>query len=82
MKDASFVWKSLLTVPSLTALMADQALSKPVNEPVSVITDSETTDPSGFKWMIVCIALLVFVAFTLIGVTIFYFTKGKKDRSA
>ena len=52
--------------------------AKPVNEAVSVVTDSDSMDANGVKLMVVCISLLVFVAFTLIGVTIFYFTKAKK----
>ncbi len=64
-----------LAVPALHAVAA---YAKPVGEAMSVITDSETTDPNGFKLMVMCIGLLVFLAFTLIGVTIFYFTKGKK----
>jgi hypothetical protein len=54
------------------------AYAKPVGEAVSVVTDSETMDPNGVKLMVMCISLLVFLAFSLIGVTIFYFTKAKK----
>jgi cytochrome c biogenesis protein CcdA len=54
------------------------AYAKNVGEAVSVVTDSESMDPNGVKLMLMCIALLVFLAFTLIGVTIFYFAKSKK----
>ncbi len=56
--------------------------AKPVGEAVSVITDSETMDPNGFKLMVMCIGLLVFLAFSLIGATIFYFAKGKNKQSS
>lgn len=65
-------------VPLLAPLMV---YSKPVGEAVSVVTDSETMDPNGVKLMVGCIALLVFLAFTLIGVTIWYFAKAKKKES-
>jgi hypothetical protein len=52
--------------------------AKPLSDAISTVTDTESTDPNGFKLMIVCIGLLVFLAFTLIGVTIFYFAKQKK----
>ena len=81
MKLENNALRALIAVPPASVLLAAAAMAKPVNEAVSVITDSETTDPNGFKWMIICIALLVFVAFTLIGVTIFYFAKSKKDQA-
>jgi hypothetical protein len=81
-KFANYGLKSLIALPPASVLTTAAAFAKPVSEAVSVISDSETTDPNGFKWMIICIALLVFVAFTLIGVTIFYFAKAKKDHQS
>jgi cytochrome c biogenesis protein CcdA len=75
--------KFSLLSPVVLILVPLTAYAKPVGEAVSVVTDSETMDPNGVKLMVMCISLLVFLAFTLIGVTIFYFTQAKKkDQSS
>jgi hypothetical protein len=63
----------------LVPVFASAAIAKSVGEAMSVVTDSEASDPNGFKLMIIAIGLLVFLAFSLIGVTIFYFAKNKKQ---
>ena len=70
--------KISLLSPVVLLLLPLAANAKPVGEAVSVVTDSDSMDPNGVKLMVMCISLLVFLAFTLIGVTIFYFTKAKK----
>jgi len=70
--------KFALLSPVVLMLAPLAAYAKPVGEAVSVVTDSESMDPNGVKLMVMCIALLVFLAFTLIGVTIFYFAKSKE----
>jgi len=69
---------NLLLLIGVLVTVAAPAWATPISDAIGPVTDTETTDPNGFKLMIVCIGLLIFVAFTLIGVTIFYFAKQKK----
>jgi hypothetical protein len=67
-----------MLLPAVLLFLQVPAHAKSVGDAVSVVTDSDTMDPNGVKLMVICIGLLIFLAFTLIGVTIFYFAKSKK----
>lgn len=59
-------------------LLCIPAYAKQVTEAVTDMQSVSDTDPNGFKWMIVCISLLVLVASSLIVATIMYGINQKK----
>ncbi|HEY9777089.1 MAG TPA: hypothetical protein V6C81_25210 [Planktothrix sp.] len=54
------------------------ASAKQVGEAVADMGDVDKTDPGGFTLMVFCIGFLFLLVGTLIGVTTWYFLKGKK----
>ncbi|HEY9712883.1 MAG TPA: hypothetical protein V6C72_05405 [Chroococcales cyanobacterium] len=51
---------------------------KEVSEAVSEVLGADHVDPTGFRLMIGCIALLFFLVSTIIGGTVWYMAKGSK----
>src|SRR5579871_2889117 len=70
--------RKFLVLSWLWSLTVGACSAKQVGEALDDMGDVGTTDPNGFKLMLFCIALLFVVAGTLIGVTCWYFLKGKK----
>jgi hypothetical protein len=73
----------LRRVPVLisAAVMPLAAQAAPVAQAAADEIDSQALDPNGFRLMTICIAMLVFLALSLIGGVIFYFIKSKKTKS-
>ncbi|MDR3612073.1 MAG: hypothetical protein P4L53_00805 [Candidatus Obscuribacterales bacterium] len=69
---------SRIPVLLISALLPLAAQAAPVAQAAVDEIDSQALDPNGFKLMTICIAMLVFLALSLIGGVIFYFVKSKK----
>jgi hypothetical protein len=65
----------------LSAIIPMAAQAAPVAQAAADEIDSQALDPNGFKLMAICIAMLAFLALSLIGGVIFYFIKSKKTKA-
>jgi hypothetical protein len=72
---------SRISVLLISALLPLAAQAAPVAQAAVDEIDSQALDPNGFKLMAICIAMLVFLALSLIGGVIFYFIKSKKTKA-
>jgi hypothetical protein len=65
----------------ISALLPIAAQAAPVAQAAADEIDSQALDPNGFRLMTICIAMLVFLALSLIGGVIFYFVRSKKTKA-
>ncbi len=70
----------LLTTSLAFCCAQSMVYAAPIADAVRDEVDSQSTDPAGFRLMMMCIGLLFLLVVSLFAGTMFYFLKAKRDK--